>query len=130
MTGLDLGLENTNHNVNLDNGARFWVSISPQKNTVDVVKNWIVTFSQGSWKESITFKNPTKQIQTPNLSGEFNIIITKSDTSLNLARTVNIPALPPSKNIINCDSNCDLMVGIIAHEDSSFCSVNARFWTI
>jgi len=125
MTALELASDE----MKLGGGAKFWVYISPQKNTAEVVQNWIVTFSQGKWKESITSKNPTKTIQTPNLSGEFNLIITKSDASNKLPITVNIPALSPSKNIIGCNSNCASMVGIIAHEDSSFCSVNARFWT-
>jgi len=127
MTALELN--NISDEIKLGGGAKFWVYVSPQKNTAAVVKNWIVTFSQGNWKESITSKNPTKIIQTPNLSGEFNIIITKSDVSSNLPCKINIPALSSNQNIIGCDSSNASMVGIIAHEDSSFCGVNARFWT-
>jgi len=127
MTALELN--NISDEIKLGGGAKFWVYVSPQKNTAAVVNNWIVTFSQGCWKESITSKNPTKIIQTPNLSGEFNIIITKSDISNNLPCKVSIPALPSSNNTIGCDVNNASMVGIIAHDDSSFGGINARFWT-
>jgi hypothetical protein len=82
------GLANAKGNVELGGGARFWVYISPQHDTAKVVKDWVVAFSQGNWSESITSDDPTKQIQTPNLSGKFDIKITTTDYSTNPVRII------------------------------------------
>lgn len=123
------GLANTNGEVKLDGGAQFWVYLSPQHDTAKVIKNWSVTFSQGNWSESITSDDPTKQIKTPNLSGKFNIKITEIDYSTNPPREIAIPALPPSTNLIGCNSNCASMVGILADEKPVPGGTNAKFWT-
>ncbi len=73
------GLANSKGEVRLGGGARFWVYLSPQHDTAKVVKDWSVNFSQGNWSDSITSADPTKQIQTPNLSGEFDIKITSGN---------------------------------------------------
>ncbi|MBY0573362.1 MAG: hypothetical protein K2P84_06740 [Undibacterium sp.] len=123
------GLANIEGNLNLGGGAQFWVYISPQNNTVNVVKNWSVTFSQGNWMDSITSENPTKQIQTPNLSGLFDIKITEIDGSTNPPRVIAIPPMAPSTNQIGCNSNCASMVGIVANETILYGGPNATFWT-
>lgn len=123
------GLANTNGDLKLGGGAQFWVYLSPQNETGMVVKDWAVTISQGSWSDSITSENPTKQIQTPNLSGLFDIKITEIDYSTNPPREVAIPAMPPSTNQIGCNSNCSSMVGIVADERPVMGGPKARFWT-
>ena len=125
------GISNSGGEVKLGGGARFWVYLSPQNNTAEVVKGWSVTFSQGNWSDSITSENPTKQIQTPNLSGLFDIKITETDFSTNPPRggQIDIPPMPPSKNQIGCNSNCASMVGIVADEKPLLGGPNAKFWT-
>ena len=97
--------------------------------TKEQLKGWAVTFSQGNWSDSITSNNPTKTIKTPNLSGTFNLEVTKIDTSTLPPRVINIPAAKHSSNIIGCNTNCASMVGIVAQADPAFGSANAEFWT-
>lgn len=123
------GLANSSSKVQLGGGAQFWVYLSPQNNTAEVVKGWSVTLSQGNWSDTITSENPTKQIQTPNLSGLFDIEITEMDFSTKPPRKVNIPAKAPSTNQIGCNSNCSSMVGIVADEKPLLGGANAHFWT-
>ena len=123
------GIANSSNELKLGGGAQFWVYLSPQNNTANVVKGWSVTLSQGNWSDSITSENPTKQIQTPNLSGLFDIKITETDGSTNPPRIVDIPAQAPSTNQIGCNSNCSSMVGIIADEKPLLGGPNAHFWT-
>ncbi|WP_299063552.1 hypothetical protein [uncultured Polaribacter sp.] len=123
------GIANIESEVTLGGGAQFWVYISPQNDTANVVKGWSVTFSQGSWSDTITSENPTKQIKTPNLSGDFTIEITALNTSTNPPMRVNVPAQSGSRNVIGCNSNCASFVGLIADEKPLMGGVNVKFWT-
>lgn len=123
------GLANAQQETKLGGGAQFWVYLSPQNNTSEVVKGWEVKFTQGNWSETITSENPTKQIQTPNLSGDFNIEVTEMDFSTNPARRISIPAQAGSRNVIGCNSNCASFVGIVADEKPLIGGPNAQFWT-
>lgn len=123
------GLANISNDLKLGGGAQFWVYLSPQNDTAKVVKKWSVTFSQGNWSDSITSDNPTKQIQTPNLSGKFDIKVTETRYSTNPPSEIDIPAMPPSTNVIGCNSNCASMVGIVADEKPLLGGSNAKFWT-
>jgi hypothetical protein len=123
------GRANIKGELKLGGGAQFWVYLSPQNNTASVVKGWSVTFTQGNWSGSITSENPTQQLQTPNLSGLFDIVITEIDNSTHPPRKIAIPAMPPSTNQIGCNSNCSSMVGIVANEKPMPGGANAKFWT-
>ncbi|MEE9407889.1 MAG: hypothetical protein V3V28_07425 [Polaribacter sp.] len=123
------GLANTENTIILGGGAQFWVYLSPQNNTANVVKGWSVKFSQGSWSDSITSENPTKQIKTNGLSGIFDIEVTELNNSTNPPMRVNIPAQAGSVNEIGCNSNCSSFVGIIADEKPLLGGANAKFWT-
>ena len=123
------GLANTSGGVKLGGGAQFWVYLSPQNDTAKVVTNWSVTLSQGNWSDSITSQNPTKQIQTPGLSGLFDIKITELNGSTNPPRNIDIPPQAPSTNQIGCNSNCASMIGIVADEKPLLGGPNAKFWT-
>lgn len=123
------GLANAQKETKLGGGAQFWVYLSPQNNTSNVVKGWEVKFSQGNWSDTISSENPTKQIQTPNLSGNFDIEVTELDYSTNPARRISIPAQNGSKNVIGCNSNCASFVGIVADEKPLLGGANAQFWT-
>ncbi len=123
------GLANSKSDIKLGGGAQFWVYLSPQNNTANVVKGWSVKFTQGNWTDSISSDNPTKQIKTPGLSGIFNIEVTELDYSTNPPRRINIPAQAGSKNEIGCNSNCSSFVGIVADEKSLLGGSSAQFWT-
>ncbi|MEM1222134.1 MAG: hypothetical protein AAGH40_05170 [Verrucomicrobiota bacterium] len=123
------GIANSTGSLKTGGGAQFWVYLSPQNNTAEVIKTWSVTFSQGNWSDSITSEDPTKQIQTPNLSGEFDLKVTQTDYSTNPPREVDIPAKAPSTNVIGCNSNCASMVGIVADETPVIGGAQGTFWT-
>ncbi len=72
MTSTSVNANSTGQ-LQLGGGAQFWVYLSPQNDTAKMITKWRVTFSQGNWSDSISSDNPTKQIQTPNLSGIFEI---------------------------------------------------------
>ncbi|CAI8705419.1 hypothetical protein [Chryseobacterium culicis] len=112
----------------LGNGAQFWVYLSPQNDTSKMISTWRVTFSQGNWSDFISSENPTKQIQTPNLSGIFEIKVELLSGSTGTWR--QIPPQQGSHNEIGCNSNCASMVGIVADSTNPpVGAINAHFWT-
>lgn len=121
------GLANTK-NLKLGGGAQFWVYLSPQNNTAEVLKTWSVTISQGNWKGTITSDNPTAQLQTPGLSGTFTVEATTLSYSTNPPMTVQIPPQDGSSNEIGCNSNCASMVGLVA-VPGNLGGSPAQFWT-
>lgn len=104
-------------------GAVFWAYISPQNNTGQVVTDWSVTISQGPWSGSITSADPQQQLQTPGLSGIFQVVVTGAG-----------PSMPPqqlspqsgSKADLGCNNNCAAMVGIVANSQGD----SASYWTV
>lgn len=64
--------------VQFDNGAQFWVYISPFNDTARYVTEWKIRFEQedGSWSGTITPDNPQETLQTPGLSGVFKVTVT------------------------------------------------------
>lgn len=114
--------------IQLGNGARFWVYLSPQNDTAKQIQQWRVTFSQGNWSDVISSDDPAHQIQTPKLSGTFDIKVELLSGSTGTWR--QIPAQQGSNNEIGCNINCASMVGIVA--DSTMPApgaINAHFWT-
>ena len=119
---------NSSGQVTLGNGAQFWVYLSPQNDTSKMISTWRVTFSQGDWSDFISSENPTKQIQTPHLSGIFDIKVELLSGSTGTWR--QIPPQTGSNNEIGCNSNCASMVGIVADSTNPLIgSINAHFWT-
>ena len=119
---------NSSGQVRLGNGAQFWVYLSPQNDTSKMISTWRVTFSQGNWSEIISSEDPTKQIQTPNLSGIFDIKVELLSGSTGTWR--QIPPKQGSNNEIGCNSNCASMVGIVADSiNPPIGAINAHFWT-
>jgi len=104
-------------------GAVFWAYISPQNNTEKAVTKWSVTISQGGWHGTITSANPRQQLQTPGLSGIFNVVVTGSGPNMPEQK---LTPLPDSKPDIGCNSNCAGMVGIVATADGK----GANYWTV
>lgn len=119
---------NSSGQLQLGGGAQFWVYLSPQNETAKMITKWRVTFSQRNWSDFIASDNPTKQIQTPNLSGIFDIKVELLDGSTGTWR--EIPPQGGNENKIGCNSNCASMVGIVADSiNPPIGAINAHFWT-
>jgi hypothetical protein len=110
----------------LGNGAQFWAYISSQNETEKYVKDWSVKFEQqdGNWSGTITSDNPYVNLQTPGLSGLFNVTVTATVGAVLQPRTLSPQA--GSKPNIGCNSNCAAMVGIVATPGGA----NAEYWTV
>jgi hypothetical protein len=119
---------NAPESIQLGNGAQFWVYLSPQNDTSKMIGTWRVTFSQGNWIGTISSENPTQMLQTPNLSGIFDIKVELLSGSTGTWR--QIPPQQGSTNEIGCNSNCASMVGIVADSTNPAPgAINAHFWT-
>src|ERR671938_657930 len=108
--------------IQLGDGARFWAYISPSNNTAECLTSWAVTVSQGNWSGTITSNDPQQPLQTPNLSGIFDVNVEAS------GRGFEWKQLTPtsySKPNIGCNSNCAAMIGIVADPDCT----DANYWT-
>lgn len=128
MSTQNVGLANAADKLQLGGGAQFWVYLSPNNNTAKMIGKWRVTFWQGNWKGEINSENPTQQLQTPNLSGIFNIRVELLSGSTGTWR--EIPPQQGSYNEIGCNSNCASMVGIVADSMNPMPgAINAHFWT-
>lgn len=108
-----------------DPGCQFWAYISPQNDTKDNVTKWEVTISQkdGNWVGKITSDDPYQQLQTPGLSGVFNVKVVASGPKM--AEKALTPA-DYSKPDVGCNSNCKAMVGIVSNPDGT----DANYWTV
>jgi hypothetical protein len=104
-------------------GAQFWVYISPQNNTASVVTKWSVTYTHkdSNWVGTITSDNPTEILQTPGLSGLFDVKAQASGPDFGPVE------LHPSEGgpVIGCNDNCSSFVGILADPDGK----GASYWT-
>lgn len=119
---------NAPESIQLGSGAQFWVYLSPMNDTSKMITTWRVTFSQENWSGTISSENPTQMLQTPNLSGIFDIKVELLSGSTGTWR--EIPAQDGSTNQIGCNSNCASMVGIVADSTNPMPgAINAHFWT-
>jgi hypothetical protein len=114
------------YTIELGKGARFWAYISPQNNTAKNVTDWSVTITQqgGNWTGTITSVNPQENLQTPGLSGVFDVVVRASGP--------NMPAqdLHPQAGTnpnVGCNSNCVAMVGIVSTDPEG---TGAEYWTV
>jgi hypothetical protein len=98
----------------LGGGAQFWVYISPQNNTDKVVTKWSVQFQQGNWTGTINSDRPRQILQTPGLSGIFNVTVNASGPNFPSTKLTPGPGCQPN---IGCNSNCASMVVIVATPD-------------
>jgi len=110
--------------VTLGNGAKFWAYISPQNDTARYVSDWMVKFEQQDWSGSITSKDPYVNLQTPDLSGVFNVTVTAKVGVVGQPQKLKPQA--GSKPDIGCGSNCAAMVGIVAAPGGG----SATYWTV
>lgn len=118
------GVVNENTRLSLGSGAQFWAYISPQNKTAKRLVAWRVDLSNDSWVGSIDSSNPQAHLQTPNLSGIFDIKVTAlldGPTPVELT----LQPSPGSQPRIGCDINCAAMIGIVVSEDGK----SATYWT-
>lgn len=110
--------------INLGGGAQFWAYISPQNNTENYVTKWRVRLEHttSNWAGEITSEYPEKFLQTPELSGIFNVRVSASGPNF---KEKNLDCVNWSPADIGCSSNCSAMVGIVASEDGN----DAQYWT-
>jgi len=122
---LDTNVEEMRGQVELGGGAQFWAYISPQNNTAQVLTSWAVTLEQtdGNWTGTISSANPQQTLQTPNLSGVFNVRVR---VSLKQMVELDCQPLPDTNPNVGCNANCAAMVGIVATPDGQ----NANYWTV
>src|SRR5919109_1831497 len=108
--------------IQLGNGAQFWAYVSPSNNTAACLTSWAVIVSQGDWSGMITSNDPYLKLQTPNLSGIFDVAVVAA------GRGFGAKALTPtsySKPNIGCNSNCAAMIGLVANPNCT----DANYWT-
>ena len=117
------GIPNVENPLVIGDGAQFIVYLSPQHETTQKVTEWQVVFEQGDWEGRITSANPTQMLQTPHLSGCFQVIVTASGPNFSETRLKPLVDSPPD---IGCNANCVGMVGIVAQEDGK----GASYWTV
>lgn len=107
----------------LGNGAYFWVYLSPQNNTAELVKDWTVTLKQGDWTGSISSHDPSPTLKTDGLSGDFDVTVAWAQPPKEVV--VDLKPLPDSRPNIGCNDNCASMIGIVANEAGN----DANYWT-
>jgi hypothetical protein len=110
--------------VQLGNGAQFWAYISPSNDTEKYVTQWSVTIQQqdGNWSGTITSDDPQQILQTPGLSGIFNVTVKASGPNFGEKQLSPQSGSQPN---IGCNSNCAAMVGIVATPGGN----DANYWT-
>lgn len=114
--------------IEYEDGAKFRVLVPPQNQTSKKVLNWRVVISQVDWLDSITDKNPRKQIRTDGLSGLFHINVEILCSASGLWQSIK--PIEGSLNRTRCNSNSTTMIGIVIDTNtSSIQTCNAKFWT-
>jgi hypothetical protein len=107
----------------LGKGAYFWVYLSPQNKTAEIVKDWTVTLSQPGWSASISSREHPPVLQTEGRSGVFDVkVIWRQPPD---AVIVALRPSPGSKPNIGCNENCAAMIGIVANLDGP-----PTYWTV
>jgi hypothetical protein len=101
----------------LGGGAQFWVYISPQNNTAEVVKDWTVELSQGDWSGTITSDMNPPSLKTDGLSGEFDVRVIWSQPPKEIV--IELEPGPGCQPNIGCNENCASMITIVANEQGN-----------
>jgi hypothetical protein len=105
-------------------GASFGVDLSPRNGTASVVTQWSVRIEQrqGTWSGTITSANPAEILQTPGLSGMFDVTVVASGPHL---PEKQLKPVPGSRADLGCQAQCRALAGIIATPDGT----DAEYWT-
>ena len=106
-------------------GASFGAYLSPENTTASMLAQWSVRIAQrdGSWSGSITSQQPGEVLQTPDLSGIFDVIVVASGPRM---PEKQLAPLRESRADISCESHRRAMVGIVAAPDGT----DAAYWTV
>ena len=112
-------------NLSLGQGAKFWVYVSPSSNTASNVAQWSVIVEQpgSGWIGTITSDNPAQELQTPGLSGTFNVTVRASGPKF---AEKTLTHTSDSTADIGCNANCAAMIGIVSNADGT----DANYWTV
>jgi hypothetical protein len=108
----------------LGGGAYFWVYLSPQGNTKDIVKDWTVTLTQGNWSGSINSSQNPPVLQTDGLSGDFDLRVEWRPEPTEPLQIEVQPCDGTKPGIIGCNVNCASMIGLLAESKEKAC-----YWT-
>ena len=101
----------------LGKGAYFWVYLSPENDTANVVKDWTVTLTQGDWTGTISSDDPKPTLQTDGMSGVFQVRVEWRQPPKDVV--VDLQPLPGSKPEIGCNQNCASMIAILANPEGT-----------
>jgi hypothetical protein len=105
-------------------GASFGVDLSPRNGTARVVTQWSVRVEQrqGSWSGTITSGSPAEILQTPGLSGMFDVTVVASGPHLPEKQLAPVPG---TRADVGCQAQCRALIGIVATPDGT----DAEYWT-
>lgn len=110
-------------------GAQFWVYISGQNNTKEILKTWRVRIEHetSDWCVQITDKEPIQMIHTPNLFGKFFVHVYASGTTFE-EKQLDLKDDPTIRHDPNVSCRVDNagMIGITVTENGK----DAEYWTI
>jgi hypothetical protein len=107
----------------LGGGAYFFVYLSPQGDTKDIVKTWTVTLTQGDWSGTISSDGPPN-LQTDGLSGDFDLRVEWQPQPTEPLQVELEPCEGTQAGVIGCNDNCASMIGILAESKEKAC-----YWT-
>lgn len=108
----------------LGGGAQFWTYLSPQNDTQKLVTNWKVVLTQGNWTGEMS-SGGASQLQTPGLSGEFQLEVTAIVGPNPEWQTLG-PTEGSQPGVIGCNENCASMIGIVVDPNDPS---KAYYWT-
>lgn len=105
-------------------GAQFFVYLSPEHETEKYVTQWkvVIEAKDNNWSGTITSENPHKTLQTPQLSGTFDVRIEAEGPHFEKKR---LEVLSGCNADIGCNANCASMVLILATKnghDAHYCT--------
>lgn len=125
MNTLTNNIDEIKRSIELGGGARFWAYISPDNHTAKAVPAWEVQLRQteSHWVGVIDSEDPRRQLQTPDLSGVFDVTVVASGPKFGKK---TLKPLPDSEPKVGCNANCAAMIGIVATEDGT----DAHYWTV
>lgn len=104
----------------LGGGARFWVYLSPENDTEKYISEWevIIQPEDGDWIGIISSINPQQMLQTPNLSGIFNVTVRVTVGAF--FQPIQILPEREGSKLLVCNSNCAAMISITATPDGEY----------
>lgn len=110
--------------VNVPEGAQFFAYISPKNNTEENVTEWSITVSQGNWSGQITSQDPDEIIQSPGLSGEFEVEVRGAGPRMSTRQLKN-DSSQSGPNVM-CSINCTAMILIYSTNEEG---TDAMYYT-